>query len=208
MIGIRFKIPNEYNNFLKQILENVNTQNSVWNIKTDDIIKSDGTDITKYNNVPGTPHDAKAIAIGELEGIAPGHAGFFSTKDDMIKLGQALINGNILKKGTVYSISDTVTGFKKPESLWDIVNELYPNIEITPKEDSKKLTATEENWPIEKITDEYFNGLPKSKEGIIVTIKSLSYLPEDGCLFVDFQYSKGEQSIERTYIIEGFQKLV
>ena len=43
MIGIRFKIPNEYNNFLKQILENVNTQNSVWNIKTDDIIKSDGT---------------------------------------------------------------------------------------------------------------------------------------------------------------------
>lgn len=102
----------------------------------------------------------------------------------------------------------TVTGFKKPESLWDIVNELYPNIKITPKEDSKKLTATEENWPIEKITDEYFNGLPKSKEGIIVTIKSLSYLPEDGCLFVDFQYSKGEQSIERTYIIEGFQKLV
>ena len=69
-------------------------------------------DITKYNNVPGTPHDAKAIAIGELEGIAPGHAGFFSTKDDMIKLGQALINGNILKKDTVYSISDTATGFK------------------------------------------------------------------------------------------------
>lgn len=43
MIGIRFKIPNEYNNFLKQILENINTQNSIWNIKTDDIIKSDGT---------------------------------------------------------------------------------------------------------------------------------------------------------------------
>lgn len=43
MIGIRFKIPNEYNCFLKQILENINTQNSVWNIKTDDIIKSDGT---------------------------------------------------------------------------------------------------------------------------------------------------------------------
>lgn len=42
MIGIRFKIPNEYNNFLKQILENINTQNSIWNIKTDDIIKKDG----------------------------------------------------------------------------------------------------------------------------------------------------------------------
>lgn len=43
MIGIRFKIPNEYNCFLKQILENINTQNGVWFIKTDDIIKSDGT---------------------------------------------------------------------------------------------------------------------------------------------------------------------
>ena len=43
MIGIRFKIPNEYNCFLKQILENMNTQNGVWFIKTDDIIKSDGT---------------------------------------------------------------------------------------------------------------------------------------------------------------------
>ena len=42
MIGIRFKIPNEYNCFLKQILENMNTQNGVWFIKTDDIIKSDG----------------------------------------------------------------------------------------------------------------------------------------------------------------------
>lgn len=42
MIGIRFKIPNEYNCFLKQILENINTQNGVWFIKTDDIIKSDG----------------------------------------------------------------------------------------------------------------------------------------------------------------------
>lgn len=86
--------------------------NRVANENYSTIIKSDGTDITKYNNVPGTPHDAKAIAIGELEGIAPGHAGFFSTKDDMIKLGQALINGNILKKDTVYSISDTATGFK------------------------------------------------------------------------------------------------
>ena len=43
MIGIRFKIPIEYNNYFKQILENINTQNSIWNIKTDGIIKSDGT---------------------------------------------------------------------------------------------------------------------------------------------------------------------
>ena len=80
------------------------------------IIKSDGTDITRYDNVPGTPHDAKALAIGELDGIAPGHAGFFSTKDDMLKLGQALINGTLLTKETVKSISDTATGFKDEDN--------------------------------------------------------------------------------------------
>lgn len=76
------------------------------------IIKSDGTEITRYDNIPGTPHDTKALSIGELDGIAPGHAGFFSTKDDMIKLGESLIKGEVLKKESVASISDTATGFK------------------------------------------------------------------------------------------------
>ena len=79
------------------------------------IIKSDGTDITKYDNVPGTPHDAKALAIGELDGIAPGHAGFFSTKNDMLKLGKSLIKGEVLSKESVATISDTATGFKDDE---------------------------------------------------------------------------------------------
>ena len=76
------------------------------------IIKSDGSVVTRFDNTPGTPHDAKALAIGELDGIAPGHAGFFSTKDDMAKLGNALIKGDVLKKDTVATISDTATGFK------------------------------------------------------------------------------------------------
>lgn len=76
------------------------------------IIKSDGSVVTRFDNTPGTPHDAKALAIGELDGIAPGHAGFFSTKDDMVKLGNALIKGDVLKKDTVATISDTATGFK------------------------------------------------------------------------------------------------
>lgn len=76
------------------------------------IIKSDGSAITRYDNVPGTPHDSKALAVGELEGNAPGHAGFFSTKKDMIKLGQSLIDGKIISKDAVLSMSDTATGFK------------------------------------------------------------------------------------------------
>lgn len=80
------------------------------------IINSDGSDYTRYDNVPGTPHDAKSLAIGALEGIAPGHAGFFSTKDDMIKLGNSLIKGEVLNKDSVLSISDTATGFKDDDS--------------------------------------------------------------------------------------------
>lgn len=76
------------------------------------IVKSDGSFITRVDNTPGTPHDAKALAIGELSGIAPGHAGYFSTKSDMINLGQALINGDIISKEFVLSMSDTATGFK------------------------------------------------------------------------------------------------
>lgn len=40
MIGIRFEIPNEYGQFLKQILENVKIKNGFWKIVTDDIIKN------------------------------------------------------------------------------------------------------------------------------------------------------------------------
>ncbi len=76
------------------------------------IIDKDGNAHTKYDNVPGTPHDAKAIAIGELEGIAPGHAGYFSTKKDMLNFGQALIDGKIISKDAVMSMSETETGFQ------------------------------------------------------------------------------------------------
>ena len=44
------------------------------------IITQDGSAITRYDNVPGTVHDPKANAIGQKEGIAPGHAGFFLLK--------------------------------------------------------------------------------------------------------------------------------
>ena len=47
------------------------------------IVTKEGFGITRYDNYPGTPHDKKAIAIGELQGIAPGHAGYFSTNDDV-----------------------------------------------------------------------------------------------------------------------------
>ena len=76
------------------------------------IVFKDGSYKINYTNTPGTPHDPKAIAIGELDGIAPGHAGYFSTKNDMIKFAKALINEEIISKESLYSMSNTETGFK------------------------------------------------------------------------------------------------
>lgn len=76
------------------------------------IVFKDGSYKINYTNTPGTPHDPKAIAIGELDGVAPGHAGYFSTKNDMIKFAKALINEEIISKESLYSISNTETGFK------------------------------------------------------------------------------------------------
>ncbi|MBD8924299.1 class A beta-lactamase-related serine hydrolase [bacterium] len=76
------------------------------------IIDKDGIAHTRFDNIPGTPHDQKARAIGELEGIAPGHAGYFSTKKDMINFARALIEEKIISKKYLYSMSETETGFK------------------------------------------------------------------------------------------------
>lgn len=77
------------------------------------IVNSDGSITTKYNNVPGTAHDSKALSMGHAMGIAPGHAGFFSTKDDMVKFANALIKGDIISKNLVMTMGDTATFFQE-----------------------------------------------------------------------------------------------
>ena len=81
-------------------------------------IDANGNPNIRYDNPPGTQHDAKARAIGALEGIAPGHAGYFSTTKDMIKLGNALINGDVISKDSVLSMSDTASGFKEDDTYF------------------------------------------------------------------------------------------
>ncbi len=76
------------------------------------IVKKDGSIYTRYENIPGTVHDPKAKAMGHSIGISPGHAGFFSCKNDMINFAKALIEGKLINKESLYSISQTETGFK------------------------------------------------------------------------------------------------
>lgn len=70
---------------------------------------------TRLNTYPGVVHDTKALAMGSLENIAPGHAGFFSTKDDMLKFAQSLIDEKIISKNGIYTISDSCTGIKEDD---------------------------------------------------------------------------------------------
>lgn len=76
------------------------------------VIDAHGNPLINTDNIPGTVHDSKAIAMGHHDGIAPGHAGYFSTAHDMILLAQALINNTILKKETVNTITENIVGKK------------------------------------------------------------------------------------------------
>lgn len=76
------------------------------------IILENNMAITRYDNIPGSVHDPKANVIGHKYGVAPGHAGFFSNKDDMLKFAKSLINENLITHESLLSISDTETGFK------------------------------------------------------------------------------------------------
>ncbi len=76
------------------------------------IIDMNGNPLIRYDNIPGTPHDTKAIAIGHAKGIAPGHAGYFSSTKDMTKLGNALVNGTILNSELITTISENIVGEK------------------------------------------------------------------------------------------------
>ena len=101
------------------------------------IIDKNGNAHTRYDNVPGTVHDPKAIAIGELEGIAPGHAGFFSTKNDMINFAEALISEKIISKEGLFSMSDTETGFKDD----DIYTRFYGSLVYLKQPDPQFLSV-------------------------------------------------------------------
>lgn len=101
-------------------------------------VKSDGSVSTRFDNVPGTVHDAKALAMGHALGIAPGHAGFFSTKNDMISFANALIKGDIIKKNLVLTMGDTATGFQEDE---DHFTYFYGSLVYLKQKDPKYLSV-------------------------------------------------------------------
>lgn len=76
------------------------------------IINNQGRQVIRMDNEKGTVHDPKAKAIGHELGIASGHAGYFSTTEDMMKLSASLQNGNIITPKSLFRISNNNVGKK------------------------------------------------------------------------------------------------
>ncbi len=99
-------------------------------------INKDGLLEATTNNVPGTVQDPKSLAMGISYGIAPGHAGYFSTVKDMYSLAQSLMNQEILNKESIYDMSENVVGKILPngDSTY-----YYGSLVFTKQLDSRKL---------------------------------------------------------------------
>lgn len=59
---------------------------------------------------PGTPHDPKALFLSQGGGDLCGHAGLFSTRQDMTRFAQALLSGELLARKTLIEIGTNRTG--------------------------------------------------------------------------------------------------
>lgn len=70
----------------------------------------DGNYVLKKDVLDGHVNDPKAFIMGQTEGHLSGHAGLFSTIDDMSKLNQALIKGEVIKPELLKIMTKNYTG--------------------------------------------------------------------------------------------------
>jgi CubicO group peptidase (beta-lactamase class C family) len=60
---------------------------------------------------PGQPHDPKARLLGAAGDVPSGHAGLFSTAQDLCRFARALLSGRLLRMDTLRSIGVNRTGY-------------------------------------------------------------------------------------------------
>ncbi len=79
----------------------------------------DGSVIIERNIMIGTAYDPKARVMEQNEGNLSGHAGLFSTADDMAKLAKAIIKKDILNADLFTMMAKNRTGklYKTPEGV-------------------------------------------------------------------------------------------
>lgn len=89
------------------------------------IVNQNGQIIENQNTMPATSHDPKARIMKSKINNAPGHAGYFSTSDDMMILGEALLNGKIISQQSLHNISKSETGRIKTTDVGEIYTRYY-----------------------------------------------------------------------------------
>ncbi|MFI3260299.1 MAG: serine hydrolase domain-containing protein [bacterium] len=75
-------------------------------------VDNNGTIFENTTTFLGSSHDPKAVIMKSKENNAPGHAGYFSTNDDMMKLGNGLLEGLVISKDSLFDISKSETGME------------------------------------------------------------------------------------------------
>ena len=77
-----------------------------------------GRYLVRKGIAPGTPHDPKARLLGENGRYLFGHAGLFSTREDMIRLCQGLLKGNLLQRSTLQRMARNRLGRQLPDGRY------------------------------------------------------------------------------------------
>ena len=67
---------------------------------------------------PGTPHDPKARLLNPDGDACPGHAGLFSTRDDMVRLCQGVLRGSVVSRDSLRAMARNRTGRRKADGTW------------------------------------------------------------------------------------------
>ena len=153
---------------------------------------------TKYLNGIPKSRDTSLIALSNVK---------YRPQDGQIDIELTLQSPTTIGDSVIYKTS--IKGFAKEPAI-SIMNRLYgkDNINITPTwgKYSEDLLATEENWSIEKITDEFFNGLPQDMYGIKAKVVDvICDSSELGQLKLKYNfYYNGEEISTRTYTVNGF----
>ena len=68
--------------------------------------------------LPGCPHDPKALLLCDNGRDLCGHAGLFSTRQDMVRFAQALLDGTLLSRGSLLEIGTDRTGRTNPDGTY------------------------------------------------------------------------------------------
>jgi len=132
----------------------------------DSKIYKDGRHIITTEAKEGIAYDAKARIMGQPVGNLSGHAGLFSTPDDMSNLAVGLINGEVISSENLAEIGKNRTGHLKSDGINYVQHLGYLCYSKYPKQSDSEIwlglsgqTFASPGWLGNQLTVDPLNGL-------------------------------------------------